>query len=134
MVLSRRPFVFPRLFCDYLSATPLPYLSVCLCAPLGHDKIPGVEGLLHPLKLFYTDSENTTAPAVVFIHAFPFNRSMWEEQAALVKPTFRTVTYDQRSQGQSAAISGRFMFESLVDDLVGLLDHLKIDKAILCGL
>lgn len=59
---------------------------------------------------------------------------MWEEQARLLAPSFRVITYDQRGHGKSAAGNGRYIFEDFVDDLFGLLDALHIQKAILCGL
>ncbi len=59
---------------------------------------------------------------------------MWKEQAALCEPSFRVITYDQRGHGQSELGNGRYMFEFFVDDLLGLMDRLKIEKAVLCGL
>jgi len=85
-------------------------------------------------NVFFTDNENVQRSAIVFIHGFPLNHTMWQEQAALVQSSFRVITYDQRGHGQSAAGDGQFMLESFVDDLLGLLDALRIQKAILCGL
>ena len=44
------------------------------------------------------------------------------------------VTYDHRGHGASDVGDGQYLIEFLVDDLIGLLDHLKLQKATLCGL
>jgi 3-oxoadipate enol-lactonase len=86
------------------------------------------------LKLQHSDSGATGKPALIFIHGFPFNQTMWKEQVALCEPRFRVITYDQRGHGQSEVGTGRYMFEFFVDDLLGLMDRLQIEKAVLCGL
>src|SRR5947199_7733643 len=85
-------------------------------------------------KLHYTDSGAPRKPALIFIHGFPFNRTMWKEQAALCERTFRVITYDQRGHGQSELGNTHYMFELFVDDLLGLMDTLKVERAVLCGL
>src|SRR5690606_5270621 len=71
---------------------------------------------------------------VVFIHGFPFSRAMWQPQVDALKGSYRLVTYDNRGHGQSGVGDGQYLIEYFVDDLIGLLDHLKIQKAVLCGL
>src|SRR6266404_327312 len=85
-------------------------------------------------KLHYTETGAPGKPALIFIHAFPFNQTMWSDQAALCANRFRVITYDHRGHGQSELGTGRYMFEFFVDDLLGLMDRLKIEKAVLCGL
>ncbi len=46
----------------------------------------------------------------------------------------RAVAYDVRGHGNSSVGDGQFSLEFLVDDLIGLLDHLNVEKVILCGL
>jgi len=107
-----------------------------LRAPVSHDKILGVENLAPGvnLNLRHFDSGAGDKPALIFIHGFPFNQTMWKDQVELSEPRFRVITYDQRGHGQSGLGNGRYMFEFFVDDLLGLMDRLKIDKAVLCGL
>ena len=49
------------------------------------------------------------------------------------KKNLRIVTYDLRGHGQSDVGDGQYSIELFVDDLIGLLDYLKISKTILCG-
>jgi 3-oxoadipate enol-lactonase len=71
---------------------------------------------------------------IVFIHGFPFNHMMWDPQMKALPNHYRAITYDIRGHGESAVGDGQYSIEFFVDDLLGLLDHLVIDKAILCGL
>jgi len=71
---------------------------------------------------------------VVFIHGFPLNYRMWEPQLAALPSRYRAVAYDVRGHGESAHSDGQFTIEFLVDDLLGLMDYLSVDRAVLCGL
>ncbi len=71
---------------------------------------------------------------VILIHGFPFNRTLWEPQMKILADFCRLVAYDVRGHGESDPGDGQYTMEFLVDDLIDLLDHLKIGKAVLCGL
>lgn len=83
-------------------------------------------------RLDYEDTGGGGVP-LVLIHAFPLHRGMWEPQAPLGAKA-RLITYDVRGFGRSPAGDGLIPFEQHVDDLLALLDHLKLQKAVLCGL
>jgi 3-oxoadipate enol-lactonase len=70
----------------------------------------------------------------VFIHGFPFNHEMWDPQMRTLSNRIRAISYDIRGHGASDVGDGQFTIELFVDDLIALLDHLVIDKAVLCGL
>lgn len=72
--------------------------------------------------------------AIVFIHGFPFDKSMWDEQAALLGSDHLAVTFDIRGHGESSPGSGQYLVEFFVDDVMALLDHLGLEKVCLCGL
>ena len=71
---------------------------------------------------------------VVFVHGFPFDHTMWEPQMMALPNHFRAITYDVRGHGGSDVGDGQYTIEFFVDDLISLLDHLVIEKAVLCGL
>jgi len=71
---------------------------------------------------------------VVFIHGFPFSHEMWDPQMRALPNSIRAVTYDIRGHGRSDVGDGIYSIEFFVDDLLALLDHLVIDKAVMCGL
>jgi 3-oxoadipate enol-lactonase len=84
--------------------------------------------------LHYVDEGTRSAMPVFFLHGFPFNHRMWSEQIALAAKTHRAVAYDIRGHGSSDVGDGQYSIEAHVDDLVGLMDFLKIPKAVLVGL
>src|SRR2546427_4607626 len=84
--------------------------------------------------VFYNDTGNPEAAPVVLIHAFPLSHQMWSPQIESLAQDYRVITYDVRGHGESDAGDGQYLIDFFVDDLIGLLDHLNIDRAILCGL
>jgi 3-oxoadipate enol-lactonase len=71
---------------------------------------------------------------IVFIHGFPFDRSMWNEQARLLSRDHFVVSFDIRGHGESDQGSGQYLIEFFADDLIALLDHLDLSTVCLCGL
>jgi 3-oxoadipate enol-lactonase len=74
------------------------------------------------------------APWLVFSNSLATNLSMWDEQVAELKGTFRILRYDQRGHGGTDAPSGRYTFDLLIEDAVALLDALSIKRAHFSGL
>jgi len=89
---------------------------------------------LNGLTINYTERGLPQGSPVVFIHGFPFNHTMWEPQMKALPNQYRAITYDIRGHGESSVGDGQYTIEYFVDDLFSLMDHLVIDKAIVCGL
>ncbi|QOX78148.1 alpha/beta fold hydrolase [Trichlorobacter lovleyi] len=76
-----------------------------------------------------------TGPAVMLIHGFPLNRSMWRSQLGdLVAAGYRVITPDLRGFGESDAPDGTYSMDLFSDDLISLLDHLEIEQAVAAGM
>lgn len=84
------------------------------------------------INLAYSDQGQ--GMPLVFLHAFPFNRSMWEPQLKALSNGFRVITVDLRGHGESDAPLWRYTMGQFADDVKGLLDHLAIQQAVLVGL
>ena len=89
---------------------------------------------LNGTTINYTERGLPQGTPVVFIHGFPLNHTMWEPQMKALPNHFRAITYDIRGHGESDISDGQYTIEFFVDDLLSLLDHLVIDRAIICGL
>ncbi len=74
------------------------------------------------------------APCLVFSNSLATTMAMWDEQAAALSGTFRILRYDQRGHGQTEAPAGRYAFDTLLADALGLLDALSIRTAHFAGL
>jgi 3-oxoadipate enol-lactonase len=69
--------------------------------------------------------------ALVFIHGFSLDRHMWQPQVEAFGGHHRVIRYDLRGHGDSAAASEPYTGH---EDLLGLLDALRVDRATLVGL
>jgi 3-oxoadipate enol-lactonase len=94
-----------------------------------------------------------SGPAIVLLHGFPFDRSMWREQINFLNANgYRAIAPDLRGFGETSA-KLRFVaennhatrrqaeacrtittMEDMARDVVALMDELEIDRAIVCGL
>lgn len=86
------------------------------------------------LTVTYNDEGPTEAPVIIFIHGFPFNKSMWDIQMEALKTSHRVISYDVRGHGNTKSEKTDFSIDLFVEDLINLMDNLKFDKVILCGL
>jgi pimeloyl-ACP methyl ester carboxylesterase len=71
-----------------------------------------------------------SGPTVVFLHGAFMDRRSWDPQIAPFAARFRVVRYDIRPFGESSRPEKAY---SVPDDLLRLLDHLKVDRAHLVG-
>lgn len=81
----------------------------------------------------YTESGTKLGFPIIFIHAFPLNQAMWDDQVISLQKIARTITFDIRGLGKNEDTTP-YTLEFIVDDLISLLDQLKIEKAVVCGL
>src|SRR5262245_11238673 len=79
-------------------------------------------------------SDQGTGLPIVFLHAFPLNRTMWATQENALSSQFRIITLDLRGHGKSDAPLWRYTLDQSADDVRALLDHLSIQQAVLVGL
>ena len=70
---------------------------------------------------------------VVFLHAFPLNRTMWAPQTSALAIQWRCLTIDFRGFGESPA-SGPFTVDRYADDVVAVRDHAGVASATIVGL
>jgi 3-oxoadipate enol-lactonase len=87
------------------------------------------------ILISYDDIGIGAIPAIpiIFIHGFPFDKSMWSQQMEFFKPTNRVIAYDLRGFGRSSVDTAPWSLDLFVTDLLSFMDALKIPKAILCG-
>jgi 3-oxoadipate enol-lactonase len=89
---------------------------------------------LNGIQINYTERGLPQGLPVVFLHGFPFNHTTWEPQMKALPNNIRAISFDIRGHGESDVAEGQYTIELFVDDLIALLDHLVIEKAVVCGL
>jgi 3-oxoadipate enol-lactonase len=88
--------------------------------------------------------------AVVLLHGYPFDRSMWREQIDFLNAHgFRAIAPDLRGLGEnvaqtsvseSSALNRRLRsvplttMEDMARDVAAFMDELKVEQAVICGL
>ena len=80
-------------------------------------------------RLFY--ESHGSGPAIVFAHGRGGNHLSWWQQVAAFQHEFRCITFDQRGWGLSEGPAEAPDPATVTADLIGLLDHLDVDRAVL---
>jgi 3-oxoadipate enol-lactonase len=72
---------------------------------------------------------------VVLVHAFANDRMLWRPQIEALRTRYRIIAPDLRGSGGSSRTDGQAVsMDQYADDIVALLDHLKIDRAVIGGI
>jgi pimeloyl-ACP methyl ester carboxylesterase len=74
-----------------------------------------------------------SGPVVVLSHGFLMDHTMFNPQVAALRSTHRVVTWDERGFGGTRA-TGSFSYWDSARDVLGLLDHLGVEKAVIGGM
>ena len=93
-----------------------------------------MKAFINNTNLAYTD--HGMGLPVIFLHAFPLNRNMWDGEIAalLSEQRYRLVSLDWRGFGESEIPNEISTMDLFADDVAGLMDQLGIEQAVLCGL
>lgn len=73
-------------------------------------------------------------PPIVFVHGFPFDHKLWDNQVDILKEKYFCISYDIRGLGRSEVGDGQFTMEKFSNDLIHLVKNLKLNKPVLCGM
>lgn len=85
-------------------------------------------------RIHYRAEGDTGSPALVLSNSLGTDLSLWEPQVAALSARFRLVRYDGRGHGKSPASPGEYQISLLANDVIAILDHLRIQTAAFCGL
>jgi len=77
--------------------------------------------------------EKGQGPAIVFVHAFPLDHSMWEPQAAFFSDRYHVIMPDILGFAGSEQVLP-WTIQQMGDELLALLDRLRVQRCTLVGL
>lgn len=80
------------------------------------------------IQINYELSGKQDAPVVVLSHSLACSMVMWAPQLDLLEDHFRVLRYDTRGHGDSDAPPEPYTLEQLVNDAIGLVDGLGVDR------
>ncbi|HEU0133061.1 MAG TPA: alpha/beta fold hydrolase [Mycobacteriales bacterium] len=78
--------------------------------------------------------EAGSGPAVLLLHAFPLNASMWVAQREALSDGYRVLCPDQRGFGGTQLGHDDPSLDEVADDVAAMLDARKVDTCVLGGL
>lgn len=82
----------------------------------------------------HVDDAGGPGRPVVLIHGWPLSGDSWKPQIpALSTAGYRTVAYDRRGFGRSDKPGGGYDYDTLTDDLEGLMAELDLNNVTLVG-
>jgi pimeloyl-ACP methyl ester carboxylesterase len=102
--------------------------------PLGYHVRAMPLATINGVSLYYEVTGN--GRPVVFVHGFACGIRSWDRQIAAVAHAHRVIAYDVRGHGLSGAPTDAAAYSQpiSVEDLRGLLTHLKLRRAAVIGL
>jgi len=74
-----------------------------------------------------------SGPAILLIHGYPLGRLLWRH-AVQHLAGWRRIAPDLRGMGGSSLPEGAASISDYADDLIGVLNALKVERAVICGL
>jgi non-heme chloroperoxidase len=85
------------------------------------------------VRLHVEDTGGAGRP-VVLIHGWPLSAESWRAQVPVLKAAgYRVVAYDRRGFGRSEKPADGYEYDTLADDLAGVLEQLDLQDATLVG-
>ena len=70
---------------------------------------------------------------VILVHGFGSKKEAWVAQTIPLAEHFKVIVFDNRGAGKSDRPEGPYQMEMYADDIRGLMDYLRIDKAYIIG-
>jgi len=88
---------------------------------------------INNFTISYDDLGEGTVP-VIFLHGYPFDKTMWRPQIDFLQASNRVIAVDLRGFGGSKDEETSLSIGLFADDLIKFMNALSIDKAMICGL
>lgn len=85
------------------------------------------------VDIFYETAGAKGHPALVLIHALPFDHNLWLYQVQRFSSRFRTIAMDLRGWGRSGKQHAPFTLRDMGDDVMGVLTDEGVTSALVMG-
>jgi len=77
--------------------------------------------------------EGEGSPAIVFVHGWSNNRSIWDAQVSHFAEKYKVVAVDLAGFGESGNNRDAWTIEAFGDDVAGVINKLDLDQVVLVG-
>ena len=72
-------------------------------------------------------------PTLIFVHGWGWDQSLWKKQVAKFSARYKVVTLDLAGHGESGKKRKSYTVKAFADDVVSVVNKLKLNKVILVG-
>lgn len=86
------------------------------------------------MKTNYKITGTPNSPVLVLSNSLGADLGMWDELIPFLAPYFRVLQYDTRGHGRSEVTETPYSIDLLGNDVIDLLNELKLEKIYFCGL
>src|SRR5215471_18370072 len=93
-----------------------------------------MQATINGFRMSFAVEGPDSGPIVVLHHPLATDLTIWDELTAALLPRYRVVRFDARGQGASEATPAPYDLATLTDDVIALMDHLKVARAHYLGL
>ncbi|MFN0262375.1 3-oxoadipate enol-lactonase [Tepidamorphus sp. 3E244] len=100
-------------------------------SPLSFARVNGVN--IHHKLFTPPGGGDDGRPVIVLINSLGTDFRIWNTVIEAIENDWRILAYDKRGHGLSQAKPFPYAMDDHVDDLLGLLDHLGIDRVVVAG-
>jgi pimeloyl-ACP methyl ester carboxylesterase len=107
---------------QWLTLPPMP--SLPKADESGYAPVNGI-------KIWY--AEFGSGAPVILLHGGLANSNYWGKLIPALSPHYRVIVMDSRGHGRSTRNAQPYGYDLMASDVLGLMDHLKIEKAAIVG-
>lgn len=87
----------------------------------------------HGVLCYFDSGEADDGPPLVMLHALGINFTQWRHVAQILAPQQRLIGIDMPGCGHSAKPRHRWQLSDMTEAVIGLLDELGIERAMIAG-
>ncbi|MBN1800632.1 MAG: alpha/beta hydrolase [Candidatus Lokiarchaeota archaeon] len=85
------------------------------------------------INISYEIQGSENGEPLILVSGWCLKKEMWIAQIKQLGERFKLITFDNRGCGKSDRPDYHYTLENIADDVAGLMDHLKIEKANIMG-
>ncbi|WP_297094622.1 alpha/beta hydrolase [uncultured Draconibacterium sp.] len=96
------------------------------------DETPGTATSSDGVTIAF-DSQGKGKPAIIFVHGWTNPRTIWDDQMKQFSAKYQAVALDLAGSGESGNNRSEWTMNAFSNDVIAVIDKLKLDEVVLVG-